>query len=1033
MAVTDTIEVVFTAQHTQFMSAVNQMSAAIKLQTDAFEKLSEKVNDSASVITKSNLGMVAFGETVKGAFSSVLQASSDFEVGFARLKRLVDDQSELGNFQKSIQGIISTIPLASKELFHFGEEALKAGATTVESFKDLTTLGAQLQANVGGPIGDLLTQMIRFTKVFGEGIDQVRNTVDITTKLANAFSTNEQEILKITQRFAPMAKALGFSKAEALGLGNAMKELNVTSESGGTVIAQFFAKIQEGIGGNNKILQAFGKITNQTSEQFVKSFKKDPATAFELFIGNLEKIVKSGGYVGGALKALGLESVRQMIIFGQLAGAGDTFRASLEKAREIITSVQTALGQSQIVWGTTAAEIQRFKNNVELLKVELGKGLNSQIGFLANLLTDLTRIIKDSPLFQSTTAQTILLISEMTLGLAGAWTILKAALIAVGLPWATISASMLTAAPYAAAAAGVLLLASNWDKVKSSMEQSMVTFNHWVHKKVMSEKDYVEWASQPLPVARPTPLAHYETAPEKGDPGYVPTPDERIAEALQKHARKMESINILYAEGGKKIEKLKEELASLEHVYHNLSDIEPLPKADLQMFAKDIARTKADIGNMKEEVKVDLKEANIQKDLFIAEAISNSLGDSVEFARQSVQMLKGAISKKIETEFNKKGSNTFKVGDMGFTTDMFKNMNDEKFNEIEGLPPLIKMYNEYKEKLSEVEAIQAISTKSEAFRATVIDLEKKATSGLITELEKEKGIREASLSTLAAYEKLKNVGGTEYDYVSQRGMDAKMALKELTIKDRDQVELQKVKNEVMAEAQTILDGLQGSQYKYATQIDALNYLLANTGFTQKQYNSAYEELTMKMVTSNPQYKDAIEVFGALGNAATEAFEQMLTQGKLTSEGLKGIVKSIITTLGKLVEKILITKITMMILGSGTSPIAGSTGITNSSGIQAFPTSTGPSSFAGGGIVSQTGYAMLHAPEAVVPIEGGKIPVEMKSSSSAMTNVTIINVTDMATAQALSQDKNAIINIISRNIEERGPVYRSLKVANTTKG
>jgi hypothetical protein len=71
------------------------------------------------------------------------------------------------------------------------------------------------------------------------------------------------------------------------------------------------------------------------------------------------------------------------------------------------------------------------------------------------------------------------------------------------------------------------------------------------------------------------------------------------------------------------------------------------------------------------------------------------------------------------------------------------------------------------------------------------------------------------------------------------------------------------------------------------------------------------------------------------------------------------------------------------------------------------------------------------PEAVIPLQSGMVPVSFISppdtqQRSSPVDVTIVNAPDKSSGERLASQKNAILNIITENIESGGVVHKTIK-------
>jgi TP901 family phage tail tape measure protein len=705
MAIIDVVEIVFNANHMGMVAGIKKVADALgnlENTTKAFGANIDRANHSMVTILNSMEGFTKIGEVLRKPVAAAL----DFEKSFARISRLVDDKSGVGAFEKSFKGLLTTLPLATDEIKKFAEEAMKAGASTVREFEDLTKLGAQLKGLAGSEgIGPLLTGLIRFTKGFGEGIDKVRETSDVISFLANKFTTTEAEILKATERFAPMAKQLGLTKEQALGLGNALRELNARSEASGTVFAEFFDTMKQASTNAGAELQSFAQTAGTSMEEFARLVREKPIEAFRMFLQGLSDIQAKGGSIVEPLKAIGIEGSRATVVFSQLLGGLKVYDASMASLAKRSKENITTANQAAEVWENLTDKMTILSNAVTLLSADLGKSLLPDISKLVDAAKSLVGSFNDSWLTTTKFGQGLSRLVIETGILAGAITSLTIALNLLGISLAAASVLFIKIG----IVIGTLLLIKEaivstiennkilkknieetnraisqdyekldrdiqgWVKAyKGNLDEAIAGLKMYIEEMKADIKNQaahtieIEKSSRALEklIALKRTVSSIEAGKLLESDMATPAPsmpvkvdeaadkakiqldvNKEITKSLKEHETALEAIRVKYRKSGDDLGRAKAELAAMEKTYKELSKIQPFPTEKLEEFAQTIKLQKEKIDDIKDAKGVEDIGKGFEQRLDVIKEKQAQFGRVTEVVRAEIAATEAALSR----------------------------------------------------------------------------------------------------------------------------------------------------------------------------------------------------------------------------------------------------------------------------------------------------------------------------------------------------------------------------------------------------
>jgi TP901 family phage tail tape measure protein len=244
-------------------------------------------------------------------------------------------------------------------------------------------------------------------------------------------------------------------------------------------------------------LKKIAEVAGMTTQAFADMFKSDPAMATAAFIKGLDRMKAEGKDVFKVLDDLGLQDVRVQRTLLGLAGAGDLLTDSLMRDREEFKRNQALQEAYAAKVGTTAAQLQIMRNqlnvNLILLGDKLAPALLSVLGALqpvneafgkaieifGNLPKPVQSVIIGIAAFVAIVGPLLMVVGAMASGLGAIISVLgvlgisfAGGSIAVTGLAAAFGTLILAALPWIALAAAIVLagylIYKNWDTLKAA-------------------------------------------------------------------------------------------------------------------------------------------------------------------------------------------------------------------------------------------------------------------------------------------------------------------------------------------------------------------------------------------------------------------------------------------------------------------------------------------------------------------------------------------------------------------------------------
>lgn len=368
-------------------AGINRSFGSISNSAKQAENKTKRAFASMSRAARS-FGLVLGGAAVLFAFKKIVDTAIEFESAFAGVRKTVDaTEEEFKQLEASLIEMSKTIPVAADELAGIQEIAGQLGVRGVAELTKFTETVAKIAVTTNLTREAAATNFARIANVMQESLGNVDRMGAAIVDLGNNFATTEAEISNFASRIAGAAKVVGLSTADIFGFGAAFSSVGVRAERGGTAVSKSLVLMGTAVEEGGEKLEQFARISGLTSEQFVKAFREDAAQAFALFIEGLGEAGLEGAQI---LKELELGDQRLVQAFLSVGGASGILTEAIKLSNKAFQE-NTALNEEAAKrFGTTASEIQIFKNNIAALNIAMG---NVFLPIISKILPTLTRFI----------------------------------------------------------------------------------------------------------------------------------------------------------------------------------------------------------------------------------------------------------------------------------------------------------------------------------------------------------------------------------------------------------------------------------------------------------------------------------------------------------------------------------------------------------------------------------------------------------------------------------------------------------------
>lgn len=401
-----TVAVRIVVRANQFSGGLRKASADTQRFATDVERSTQRAGSSALALgaasaTAGKLMLVGIG----GAMAVSAKAAIDFEsslVGVAKTTDLAGSAfaragSPLAAFGEGLRSLSMRIPINVNDLARLSELGGQLGIE-VPNLIEFTEVMAALGVSTNLGAEEAATGLARFSNIMGTAQDQFGRLGSVVVDLGNNLATTESEILTFGLRLAPIAKSVGLTEEEALGLAGALTQLGVPAERGGTALQRFFLDMQSAVDSGGDSLENFASAARVSVDEFVDAFERSPAEAFTMILKGLDDLQEEGGNAAGVLTDIGVTQQRSIQVLLAASNGWESVADSIDIANEAGAEGTALQEEAARRYGTSASQIQILGNSFNDLRIEVGNALLGSGGLAAGVdfLREFIRIIKDN-------------------------------------------------------------------------------------------------------------------------------------------------------------------------------------------------------------------------------------------------------------------------------------------------------------------------------------------------------------------------------------------------------------------------------------------------------------------------------------------------------------------------------------------------------------------------------------------------------------------------------------------------------------
>ena len=313
------------------------------------------------------------------------------------------------SYRREFADVERTTGLAGAELERLRQDFIKLKQDIPISWEEITdigTLAGQLGIS-GNLIADFSASVARFAAttdlnveqtatLFGrlnqliDGVDgQFEKLSSSINKVGVISVATESEIGAIAQNIAAIANQAGFAASEVIGLAGALASLGVRPELARGTITRLFSNINRSIAASGRSVREYGRLTNQTAEEFAQAWSGDPSTVLiEIFRG----IDEEGGRAERTLRDLGITSNRDVPTILRLAQNYGLVAELVAEAGIAFDEGNESQKQYAAITSTVSEQLKLLGQNLGLLTATIGDGANALSGLVA-IANDVVRAL----------------------------------------------------------------------------------------------------------------------------------------------------------------------------------------------------------------------------------------------------------------------------------------------------------------------------------------------------------------------------------------------------------------------------------------------------------------------------------------------------------------------------------------------------------------------------------------------------------------------------------------------------------------
>jgi TP901 family phage tail tape measure protein len=408
--------------------------AALKTEQEV-ARLSQQTNGWAEALgqVKGSLaGLAAGGAGLVAASKQALE----FESAMADVRKVTNlTEAEFADLSSRIKDMSTQVPIGADALAGMAAQAGQLGIAGRDIDK-FTLLAAKMATAFDMGAEQAGESIAKLKNIFQLPLDDIERLGDAINTLGNNTAAREKDIVEVLSRVGGMAKQFGLASDQVAALSAAFIALGKPPEVAATAINALLGKLQTANVGSKEFKAALGDL-GISAEQLAKDIADKPQEALTGFLATLQKLDNQSR--AETLKRLFGQEYQDDIAL--LVGSLGEY----EKSLGLIADKQSVAGAMQAEFAarmsTAGAQLERLKNSVEVVAINLGSAFLPAINAVASGLVDATKAVADFVEKFPNISAAAGVVATLAAGLAG----LKVGLAALGVLGAKSAAQLVAA------------------------------------------------------------------------------------------------------------------------------------------------------------------------------------------------------------------------------------------------------------------------------------------------------------------------------------------------------------------------------------------------------------------------------------------------------------------------------------------------------------------------------------------------------------------------------------------------------------
>lgn len=347
-----------------------KLSHEMKQQESTWQRLNAKVNEwgaSLAMAAAAASGLIMAGRKAVNSFA-------DMEEQLANTRKYTGlSVDEVARLNESFAEMDTRTP--REKLNELAQEAGRLGKNTVESVKGYVEAADIINVALVD-LGEGATQTIaKLTNIFG--VEQLLGTKDAMLAVGSAVNVlsqnctaSKQYLVEFTQRMAGVGAQADLTIPQLLAFGATLdangQKTEMSASALGKLTMMLFQKPTE-------VAQQVGLNV----EEFNETLKRSTNEGLMMFLQRIHDLGSKDGLavLAPLFKDLGMDGVRMSQVLSTLAEHLDMVKWEQEEAAKAFRDASSASNEYQIFNSTTQAGIDKAKNHIHELAVQLGEKL----------------------------------------------------------------------------------------------------------------------------------------------------------------------------------------------------------------------------------------------------------------------------------------------------------------------------------------------------------------------------------------------------------------------------------------------------------------------------------------------------------------------------------------------------------------------------------------------------------------------------------------------------------------------------------